>query len=76
MRRLSRPWSDEDTELLKKLHAAGASALRASVALKRNKSRIMDKARKLGVPFASLRERKKQQAERERVILAENNPRR
>jgi hypothetical protein len=76
MRRLSRPWSEEDTELLKKLHAAGASALRASVALKRNKSRIMEKARKLGVPFPSLRERKKQQVERERVMLAENNPRR
>ena len=71
MRKLTRPWTDEDTELLKRLHASGASALRASLALKRNKTRVMGKARELGIPFLSVRERKKRQTEREQVALAE-----
>jgi hypothetical protein len=70
MRKLARPWSDEDTELLKKLHAAGASALRASLALKRSKPYIKARARELGIPFPSLRETKKRQAERERTAFA------
>jgi hypothetical protein len=71
MRRLTRAWSDADAELLKKLHASGASALRASVALKRSKPYLMARARELGIPFASVRERKKRQAEREQAELAD-----
>lgn len=69
MRKLRRPWTAEETELLKRLHASGASAVRASLALKRNKTSLMQRARELGIPFLSLRERKKRQAERERSIL-------
>jgi hypothetical protein len=72
VRKLTRPWSDEDTELLRKLHAAGASALRASIALKRGVPYIRARARELGFPFASVRERKKQQAEREKAALVES----
>jgi hypothetical protein len=70
MRKLSRAWSDEDTALLKKLYASGASALRTSIALKRSKPYIMARARDLGIPFASIREVKKRQMEREEAILA------
>jgi hypothetical protein len=70
MRLLSRPWTEQDTALLKKLHASGASALRASIALKRNKLQLMARARQLGIPFMSLRERRKRQTERERTELA------
>ena len=66
MRKLNRPWTSEDAEQLKKLHISGASALRASIALKRNKAGLMRRARELGIPFASLRDRKKQQAGTER----------
>jgi hypothetical protein len=65
MRKLNRRWTDEDTELLKNLHAAGATAQQASVALKRNKQSLMIRARKLGIPFLSLRELKKRQAVQE-----------
>ena len=75
MRKLNRPWTDEDTALLKKLHASGASALRASLALKRNKQNVMIRARKLGIPFLSLRELKKRQADRERLELARSSAR-
>jgi hypothetical protein len=75
MRKLSRPWSDDDTALLKKLHASGASALRASIALKRSKPYIMARARDLGIAFASMRDRKKAQAERERAAMAAQSKR-
>ena len=67
MRKLNRRWTDEDTELLKKLHAAGATAQQTSLALKRNKQNLMLRARKLGIPFLSLRELKQRQADRERL---------
>ena len=69
MHKLTRPWTDKETERLKELHASGASALRASLALKRNKQNVMIRARKLGIPFLSLRELKKRQADRERLEL-------
>jgi hypothetical protein len=75
MRKLARSWTDEDTELLKRLHASGASVLRASIALKRSKQYVQARARDLGIPFASLRERKKRQLERERSALAAEKPR-
>ena len=46
-------WSESDAERLKALIASGASALRASVALKRSLSVTKQKARELGVPFPS-----------------------
>jgi hypothetical protein len=46
-------WSESDAEQLRALIASGASALRASVALKRSLSVIKLKARELGVPFQS-----------------------
>jgi len=46
-------WSESDAERLKVLIASGASALRASVALKRSLSVVKLKARELGVPFQS-----------------------
>jgi hypothetical protein len=63
MRRLlARPWTEEDTAFLQRLIASGASAARASVAMKRNKVNLMVKARELGMPFMSLREQRKMQA--------------
>ena len=46
-------WSDSDAERLRALVASGASALRASVALKRSLSVTKLKARALGIPFQS-----------------------
>jgi hypothetical protein len=46
-------WSESDAERLKALIASGASALRASVALKRSLPVVKVKARELGVPFRS-----------------------
>lgn len=46
-------WSENDAERLRALIASGASALRASVALKRSLSVTKLKARELGVPFPS-----------------------
>jgi hypothetical protein len=46
-------WSESDAEQLRALIASGASAFRASVALKRSLSVTKLKARELGVPFPS-----------------------
>ena len=46
-------WSESDAARLRALIASGASALRASVALKRSLSVTKLKARELGVPFES-----------------------
>jgi hypothetical protein len=48
---ISRRWTDDDLDKLRTLVASGASALRASAALKRRKSIVRIKARELGVPF-------------------------
>ena len=60
-----RVWSESDAELLRGLIASGASALRASVALKRSLSVTKLKARELGVPFPSEAELK---AKRRRIF--------
>jgi hypothetical protein len=65
LRRIVRSWTEEDIAQLKRLQASGASAARASVALKRSKLYVMEKARALGVPFMTMRERRKRQAGRE-----------
>jgi GcrA cell cycle regulator len=48
-----RVWSEEELDRLKAVVASGASALRASVILKRSLKQIKKKARELGVPFPS-----------------------
>ena len=55
MRNLSRRWTEEDDALLRELVSAGASASRASVAMKRNRGNVMLRARRLGTPFPTLR---------------------
>ena len=65
VRKIIKPWTDEEISRLKKLQASGATVARASIALKRSKSYVREKARELGIPFATLRERKKRQASRE-----------
>jgi GcrA cell cycle regulator len=52
MRKLTRPWTDEETERLKQLHASGATAQRAALAVKRNKTNVMSRARKLGISLS------------------------
>jgi GcrA cell cycle regulator len=49
-------WSEEDVDRLKALIASGASAQRASVALRRSLSATKLKARDIGLPFPSERE--------------------
>lgn len=56
-------WSESDIERLKTLVASGASALRASVALKRTLAVTKNKARDMGIPFpseAELKEKRRQ----------------
>jgi hypothetical protein len=65
LRRIVRPWTEEDIARLKRLQASGASPARASVALKRSRLYVMEKARELGLPFMTMRERRKHQASRE-----------
>ncbi|WP_322514072.1 hypothetical protein SR870_13520 [Rhodopseudomonas palustris] len=54
-----RPWDDEQVERLKELIASGASAVRAAAALKRARSSVQVKARKIGMPFMASREAKR-----------------
>jgi hypothetical protein len=70
MRKLTRPWTDEDDALLLRLAASGASAMRASVALKKNKKHLKARARKLGTPFVVTRRRRKLQARAETSSFA------
>ena len=65
MRKLARPWTEEDDALLRKLACSGASAMRASVAMKRSKSHLISRARELGVPFADVRVQRKMRARAE-----------
>jgi len=52
-------WSEEEVNQLKALVASGASALRASVVLRRSVLQIKKKARNLSVPFHSEAELRK-----------------
>jgi GcrA cell cycle regulator len=52
-------WTEEDAERLKALIQSGASAVRASAALKRPLTTVKLKARKMGMPFPHDRELKK-----------------
>ena len=53
-------WTEEDAERLKALISSGASAVRASAALKRPLTTVKLKARKMGMPFPHDRELKMQ----------------
>jgi hypothetical protein len=65
LRRITRPWTEEEIARLKRLQASGASPARAAIALKRSRQYVREKARALGVPFMTMRERRKHQASRE-----------
>lgn len=57
MRRITnRSWTPEQIQLLSSLVDKGASAVRASVVLKRPKLAVQNKARQLGKPFPDVRE--------------------
>jgi hypothetical protein len=51
----NRSWTDDQIKLLLTLIEKGASASRASVALKRPKLAVQTKARQLGKPFQDVR---------------------
>jgi hypothetical protein len=53
------PWTDEQTERLKAYVAAGKSAFRAAAAFKRSIAGVRNQARKLGMPFPSVRAERK-----------------
>jgi hypothetical protein len=54
MRDHQRKWTTEDCEKLKALVQQGASAFRASAALRRSVPTVKNKARELGCPFPLL----------------------
>lgn len=54
-----RPWDDEQVSRLKEMIESGASAVRAAAALKRARSSVQVKARKLGMPFMASRDAKR-----------------
>jgi len=60
---LRRAWSEEDNQKLQALVASGASALRASVALKRSLAKTKMQARHLGTPFPTDSEQKRKLAQ-------------
>ena len=63
MKSISKAWSEKDLDKLKGLIEAGVSALRVSVALKRSRAVVKQKARELDIPFpteAELRSKRRQ----------------
>ena len=63
MKSISKAWSEKDLDKLKGLIESGVSALRVSVALKRARAVVKQKARELGLPFpteAELRSKRRQ----------------
>jgi len=65
-------WSESDIERLKGMVASGASALRASIALKRSLAMTKRKANELGFPFRTDAELRK---ERHRIFEDSVSPR-
>ena len=62
-------WTTEQIELLCALVDSGASAVRASVVLKRPKMAVQNKARQLGRPFPDVRNVKATRLAREAIEL-------
>jgi hypothetical protein len=65
-------WTPEQIDLLIKMIEKGASAVRASVVLRRPKLAVQNKARQLGRPFRDVREVKAARLAREANVLAAN----
>jgi hypothetical protein len=63
MQRLSQPWTPEEDERIRSLSASGASAMRASAALKRNKVSVAARAHKIGCPFQTISAARKKWAD-------------
>jgi hypothetical protein len=64
-------WTEDEVARLKQLRAAGASAGRTSVALKKTINGVRREAQQLGIPFEPAHELKRQRAERERKARLE-----
>jgi hypothetical protein len=62
---LVKPWTEEECLRLRQLHAAGATVVRAALALKKTPNGVRSKARELGIPFRTMREVKKRLKEKE-----------
>jgi hypothetical protein len=60
-------WTEQQLALLRRLHREDASLARASVILKKSPTWLRARARELGIPFRSVRERKNIQREKEEV---------
>ena len=63
MKSISKAWSEKDLDEFKRLIGSGVSALRVSVAMKRSRAVVKQKARELGIPFpteAQLRAKRRQ----------------
>jgi hypothetical protein len=56
-------WTQEDNERIKAFVVKGASVIRAAAALKRTRISVRDQARRLGMPFPTLRDIRKKAAE-------------
>jgi hypothetical protein len=55
----SRSWTDEQIERLRELVVSGASAYRAAAALGKTVGAVQTRARAMGIPFTTLRDRRK-----------------
>jgi hypothetical protein len=53
---LTKQWTSEETEKLRKLVESGASPIRCAAALKRRVASVRLQARKIGTPFPSRRD--------------------
>jgi hypothetical protein len=69
---MNKAWSESDIERLKRMAASGASALRASVALRRSLAMTRRKANELGFPFRTNAELR---MERRRIFNQADGPR-
>jgi hypothetical protein len=62
---MSRTWTDDEIKKLTLLREQGASATRAALALKSNKTAVRAKARELGIPFPTWHAQKAERQTRE-----------
>ena len=60
-----RKWTDDNVDKLKRLHRAGASAVRAAAALKCSRAALLKKANELGLAFTGVYKKRRQQKEAE-----------
>lgn len=64
-----RAWNEEQISRLRALIGSGASVLRAAAALRRSQTSVQIQARKLGTPFPTMLEAKRQRAAKEAEAL-------